>query len=193
MNQGRVGDDALAMMNCYDRPAMSESPRWYALTVKHQHEQAIEGMLRYKDFETLAPVYRISKQWSDRNKQLEKPLFAGYVFCRFSVADKVEVSNTPGVGRIVGFGGYPVPIPDEEVVAIQLATQSGLPFRPWPRLQPGGRVRVERGPLRGMEGVFVREKDAWTFVIGVELLQRWVAVEMDPEFVTPLETRATYA
>jgi transcription termination/antitermination protein NusG len=166
---------------------MTELPRWFALTVKHHHEQTVDGMLRFKNFETLTPTYRSKKQWSDRNRTLDLPLFPGYVFCRFEGAEKLEVLNTPGVGRVVGFGGHAIPIPDEEMAAIQAAIRSRLPLRPWPRLQPGDRVRVERGPLRGVEGTFVREKDEWTLVVGVEMLQRWVAVDMEPDSIVPVK------
>jgi hypothetical protein len=47
------------------------------------------------------PLYRSSRQWSDRVKSLDLPLFAGYVFCRFTVDGRTQVLDTPGVGRIV--------------------------------------------------------------------------------------------
>ena len=147
-------------------------------------------MLRFKMLETLTPVYRARKQWSDRSKQVDMPLFPGYIFCRFAGAQKARVLDTPGIGKIVGFGGHPAPVPDDEVGAIQAAMRSGSPLRPWPRLKPGDRVRVERGPLRGVDGTFVKEKDAWTFVIGIEMLQRWVAVDLDPATLTPLRALA---
>jgi hypothetical protein len=52
-------------------------------------------------------------------------------------------------------------------------------------------VRVERGPLRGVDGLLIRAKDSARLVIGVTLLQRSVAVEVDPDTVVPL--RAIHA
>ncbi len=67
---------------------------------------------------------------------------------------------------------------------------SKLPLAPWPHLQPGDRVAVERGPLRGVEGVLLREKNSLCLIVGVEILQRSIAVELDPDMIVPLRVFA---
>jgi transcription antitermination factor NusG len=165
--------------------------QWYALSVKHQHERRSATALGWKGFEALAPTYRARRQWSDRAKNLELPLFSGYVFCRFDFAERIPVLDTPGVARIVGFGNGPAPVADAEIAAIKMVVASRLPVRPWPHLKPGDRVRIEDGPLRGVEGVLLKEKESLRLVLGVELLQRSIAVELEPESIVPL--RALYA
>jgi transcription antitermination factor NusG len=142
--------------------------------------------LELKEFEALVPTYRALNRWSDRTKQVELPLFSGYVFCRFEFAERVPVLNTPGVRRIVGFGGAAAAVGDLEIAAIQTMMRSDTPIRPWPYLKPGDRVRVERGPLRGLMGTLIREKDVYRLVIGVELLQRSIAAEVSPDMVVPV-------
>jgi transcriptional antiterminator NusG len=165
--------------------------RWYALSVKHQHERRAEIALGWKGFEALAPTYRARRQWSDRAKNLDLPLFSGYVFCRFDFDERIPVLDTPGVARIVGFGNGPAPVADEEIAAIKIVVESRLPVRPWPHLKPGDRVRVEDGPLRGVEGILLKEKESLRLVLSVELLQRSIAVELEPESIVPL--RALFA
>jgi transcription antitermination factor NusG len=160
---------------------MRELCRWYALTVKHQHEQTVRAALEHKGFKALAPVYRARRRWSDREKEIERPWFAGYVFCRFALEDKIGVLNTPAVSRIVGFGGECAPIPDSEMDAIQQVIAAKVAVRPWPFPKPGDRVRIERGPLRGVEGSVLAEAGETELVISVELLQRSIAVRLDPE------------
>jgi len=166
-------------------PQFAPDFRWFAVTVKHQHERSVESALAYQNFEALAPLYRAHNRWSDRVKSLDLPLFAGYVFCRFPYRDKVRVLNTPGVRQIVGFGSAPAPVDDAEIACIQAMQRSGVPVRPWPYLKPGDRVRVERGPLRGLTGTLIREKDTCRLVIGVDLLQRSIAAELDPSMIVP--------
>lgn len=161
-------------------------PRWFALTVKHQHERGVQAALASCEIEAFVPVYRARRPWSDRVKEVEAPLFPGYVFGCFPARERVRVLNTPGVGRIVGFGGVPMPVADEEIANIRAALGSHLALRPWPFLKTGDRVRVERGPLRGVEGRLLREKNGLRLVIGVELLQRAMAVEVDAEMVVSL-------
>jgi transcription termination/antitermination protein NusG len=177
-NGGMAGEDA----------TMTDPVQWFALAVRHQHERQTERLLKFKGLETLAPSYRTERSWSDRVKEIELPLFAGYIFCRFSTVEKIRVMNTPGVVKVVGFGGSPMPVHGHEIREIQRLAESGLSLRPWPYLKAGDRVRVERGPLRGIEGTLLREKDGARLVVGVELLQRAVAVELAADMIVPLSS-----
>ena len=167
----------------------SEFTKWYALTVRYQHERQTEKALQSKGLETLVPLYRSARQWSDRVKSVDLPLFAGYVLCRFALARRIPVLDTPGVSKIVAFGGAIVPLEDAEVAGIQQLLALNLPLAPWPYLKAGDRIRVERGPMRGLEGTLLRTKDALRLVIGVELLQRSIAVEVDRDSVIPQQKR----
>jgi transcription antitermination factor NusG len=164
---------------------MREQCPWYALSVKHQHERAVRLALEFNGFEALAPTYRARRRWSDRVKEVDRPLFSGYVFCRFAFAERVRVMDAPGVARVVEFGGAPAEISEAEIAAIRAVMDSKLPVRPWPYLKLGDRVRVEHGPLRGIEGTLLREvvRERWQLVIGVEMLQRSLAVELESEMV----------
>ena len=122
----------------------SEFTKWYALTVRYQHERQTEKALQSKGLETLVPLYRSARQWSDRVKSVDLPLFAGYVFCRFGADGYLQVLDTPGVSRIVGFGGALVAIEDSEIADIQRLLALNLPLAPWPYLKAGDRIRVER-------------------------------------------------
>src|SRR6266404_3804163 len=156
---------------------------WYALTVKPQHERASSRYLRDKGLDEFSPLYRIRKRWSDRWKEVERCLFPGYVFCRFSYEDRLHVLGTPGVLSIVGFGKTPAPVPEIEIAAVQAMVKSGRRIEPWPNLRVGERVRIEEDCLQGVSGVLVREKECCRVVVNVELLQRSVAVEIDREDV----------
>jgi len=169
----------------HERKVMTEDLQWYALSAKYQHERTISVALVSKGFEALAPTYAARSQWSDRTKLVERALFPGYVFCRLGLSGRVNVLDTPGISRIVGFGGRPTPIPDGEMEAIRMAVASKLPVRQWPHLKPGDRVRIERGPLKGVEGTLIRDKDGYQLVVGVELLQRSIAVQLDADSVVP--------
>lgn len=192
----RTGDDASAtslFSSAESEATASESgnrgsdlARWYAVRVKHQHERVVAQALTGRGVETFLPLYRSRRQWSDRVKVLELPLFAGYVFARFELPERLRVLTVPSVHYIVGFDGKPTPVRDEEIAYLQTMMRSGAPVEPWPYLREGQRVRVERGPLQGVEGILLRFKGAWRVVVGVELLQRAVAAELDRDTVRPL-------
>jgi transcription antitermination factor NusG len=130
----------------------SEQARWYALTVQYQHERQTEKALQSKGLETLVPLYRSRRQWSDRVKDVDLPLFAGYVLCHFDLSERIRVLDTPGVAKIVGFGGTMTALDDLEIAGIQQLLALNLPLAPWPYLKAGDRVRVEHGPIRKTDG-----------------------------------------
>jgi len=165
-------------------------PLWYALTVKPRHERTAAQALEVKGMESFLPMYRSRRRWSDRVQELELPLFAGYLFCRFRGAERARVLVTPGVTSVVGFGNKPAPVAEGEIDAIRTLVASGLPMGPWPFLRVGEKVRIEAGPLSGVEGVLTQVKDSWRVVVSVELLQRSVAAEVDRD-VLALVTRGS--
>ena len=156
---------------------------WYALTVKPQHERTGSLYLREKGFEEFSPVYRARRRWSDRQKELESCLFPGYIFCRFSYEQRLEVLSTPSITSIVGFARTPAPVPDAEIDAIRTMLKSGCRVEPWPYLNAGERVLIRQGCLLGLCGTLVRQKDCWRVIVNVELLQRSIAVEIDREAI----------
>jgi transcription antitermination factor NusG len=121
---------------------------------------------------------------------VERPLFPGYVFCRFDQGDRLPILVTPGVVGVVGLGKTPVPIPEAEMKAVEGIVRSGLPATPWPFLRVGQRLVMERGPLAGIEGILQEIKSRYRFIVSVNLLQRSVAAEVEAEWVRPVGPRA---
>jgi len=164
---------------------------WYALHVRSRFEKVVARNLRGKGYEEFLPTYRRSSRWSDRTKQIELPLFPGYVFCRFDPLDRLPVLTIPGVNGIVAVGKTFVPIDQTELDAVRAVLKSEAYCEPWPYLAVGQRVRVEYGPLAGTEGLVMMLKNAYRLVISVNLLQRSVSVEIDRECLKPLSNQAT--
>src|SRR5437667_12130803 len=115
--------------------------QWFALVVKTQHEKMVASLLDSKGYEQFLPLYSVRRRWSDRIKQMELPLFPGYVFCRFDVHARGPILKTPSVLGIAGIAGKAIPLEDHEIVAIQRIHHSGLGVSPYPFLRAGQRVR----------------------------------------------------
>lgn len=162
---------------------------WFALHVRTRFECSVAAHLQGKGYELFLPMYVSRRRWSDRVKEIEQPLFPGYVFCRFDLLVRLPILVTPGVIGVVGVGKIPIPIEDEEIAGIQAVVSSGLPSQPWPFLQIGERVRIESGPLDGLTGILEKFKGCHRLILAVTLLQRSVAVEIDGACVRPLVER----
>jgi transcription antitermination factor NusG len=161
---------------------------WFALQVRSRFEQGVAEHLDGKGYEWFLPLYKCRKRWSDRIKEVEAPLFSGYLFCRLNPQDRLPILKTPGVIQIVGSNRIPIAVDELEIQAIQRMVASGIPNQPWPFLATGDRVLIESGPLSGLEGILVEFKGNHRLVLSVTLLQRSVAVEIDSAFVTSLRS-----
>ncbi len=162
------------------------NPLWFALHVRPRHEKTAAAALKSKGFEEFLPLYACFRRWSDRLKRVEAPLFPRYVFCRFAPRESRTVLATPGVLSVVGFGKRPIPVADQEIHALQAIVASGLPAEPWPFLQVGQLVRMDAGPLSGLEGILLDFKSGHRLIVSVTLLQRSVAVEIERLWVRPI-------
>lgn len=163
---------------------------WYALRVRARYEKSVETLLRGKGYDPLLPLYSCRRRWSDRFKQMELPLFPGYLFCRFDVQNRLPVLKTPGVILVVGIAKTPIPVDDAEIAAIQTIVRSGVQSEPWPFLHIGAKVRIEHGPLCGLEGVLSGFKGRQRLVVSVTLLRRAVAVDIDGAWVSQVHSSA---
>jgi len=170
-----------------DELLSSGTVNWFALRVKTGWEKKVAASAESKGFEGFLPTYQTRRRWSDRYKTLEMPLFPGYFFCRLDPEARLPLLKIPGVHHFVGVGKIPMPIEESEIVAIERTIQSGLFAEPWPFMTVGDRVRVEYGPLAGVEGLFIEIKKQHRIVVSVSLLMRSVAVEIERDWVKPLD------
>lgn len=170
----------------------NHSKHWYAIRVRSQHEDMVARHLRVRGLESFLPCYRQTHRWSDRFKEIDVPLFPGYVFCEFDPLNRLPVLTVPGVIHVVGTGKNPAPVDEHEIAALQAAVKSGFPARPWPFLEVGQKVKIACGPLAGVEGILLgfRGQQRQRIVLSITLLQRSVAVEMDGERVRPFSLKS---
>jgi len=162
---------------------------WFALQVRSRYEKNVATFLGGKGYEWFLPTYVSRRRWSDRTKDLEVPLFPGYLFCRFDPQQRLPIVKTPGLISIVGTAKIPVPVDAAEIAALRTLVNSDLSRQPWPFLQVGQRVRIECGALAGLEGILIQVKGRDRIVLSVSLLQRSVAAEIESSWVTPIRSQ----
>lgn len=186
-------DETLTTLMQSESNGSTSKASWYALQVRSRKEGYVASQISGQGYECLLPTYKSVRKWSDRVKEVEQPLFPGYLFCRFGFQNRRPVITTPGVLQIVGYGRTAISVSDEEIQSLQLAVSSGMPKQPWPYLEVGQRVRVNYGTLSGLEGILVNVKGNHRVVLSVTLLQRSVAMEVETSWLSVIkeETRAS--
>jgi transcription antitermination factor NusG len=151
---------------------------WFALQIRQRGRELGEQMLASADYEYFSPCTVSERQWSDRRKLFNIPLFPGYIFCRFDPQRRLPILKMPGVIGIVSAGRQLLEVDASELAAIRMAIASKLPIEPVPYLVPGERVCIISGPLRGVEGVLEQIKKRPRLLLSVTMLNRSISVEI---------------
>jgi transcription antitermination factor NusG len=157
---------------------------WWAVQVHQGRERLAATGLVSRGYEILLAMYHEPRRWSDRVRKVERALFPGYVFCQVAERAVDRIVSAPGVIRVVGNGSGPVPIPPAQIASIRRIVETQLPVSPWPFIKVGQRVRVEVGPLHGLEGIVLTTKGGRRLLVSIPLLQRSVGVELNADWVS---------
>jgi transcriptional antiterminator RfaH len=131
---------------------------WYTVNTKSQHERVAELSLQQLGVETFYPQLKQRKVIRRRAETRIGPLFPGYLFARFQLDTQYRaVTYARGVRNIVTFGTMPATVEDEIIEGIRARLHDGYLTVPTPSFMPGEIIRIQTGPLQGLEAVFVRE------------------------------------
>jgi transcription antitermination factor NusG len=158
--------------------------QWFALQVRYRQEFRVADQLKERGIEEYTPFLFRQRNWSDRTKNIRVPLFPGYTFCKIDPeARLLPILTMPGAIHFVG-GSVPTSVPEEEIEWIRKAIAGGGMLWVYPGLATGEMVEVHCGPLAGCCGRIEKVDDAaWALVISITLLQRSLAVAVDPAWV----------
>lgn len=129
---------------------------WYALHAKPHKERQVAEHLRQRNVEVYLPLVRVNPV--NPRAARKRPYFPCYLFGRIDlqVAGAGALQWTPGLRRLVGFGGQPAIVPDNFVSELkrrlgQIQAAGGLVFD---GLERGDPIKIVVGPFAGYEAVF---------------------------------------
>jgi transcription termination/antitermination protein NusG len=163
-------------------------PQWYAVRTRSRHEKMVSEQLERQGIESFLPLVKRTHKWTDRTKEVELPVFAGYSFARmvFSSPDRLRVLQTQGVAGFVGIRNVGIAIPDSEIEDIRTLLASDVPFEERMFLRVGQRVRIRGGSLDGVEGILSAHDEDQSLVVSVQLIQRSLSVRIQGYAVEPV-------
>ena len=160
---------------------------WYALYTRSRFEKKVAKQLEEREIEHFLPLLPRLRQWKDRKKVVEMPMFPGYLFVHIKLIDKVRALEVDGAVRLVGFGGEPVPIPREQIESVQGLLAEPKLLEPHPYVSAGDWVTITHGPLTGVKGKLIQIRSQQRLLVGIDIIQQAVSVEVDMRWVKPLK------
>lgn len=160
---------------------------WYAIYTKPRHEKKVYQQLVDKDIVAFLPMTKSLRQWKDRRKWVEMPLFTGYVFIDILLKNKIEALQTHGVVKMVSFGGVPASIPDWQIEQLKKVISQPESLRLEQYLKKGDTVEVIAGPLKGVKGYLREVRGETRVAILIDGIYQSASFEVQKNFVKRIE------
>jgi transcription antitermination factor NusG len=153
---------------------------WFAVQTKPRFEKKAAAELQEKGISAFLPLRSEKRQWSDRRRVVELPMFPQYVFVRVaqSLNTRVLVLRTSGITNFVGMRGMGISIPDEQIESVRTVLAYGIPVSPRLFTNVGKRIRIRGGALDGLQGILTAVNGDQSLVVSVELIQRSLAIRI---------------
>lgn len=168
---------------------MNRTPEssWYAVFCLPQNEKSVARHLALREVEAFLPTYETVRVWKNRQRiRIVLPLFPTYLFVHINSRQRCRVLESPGVIHIVGNSREHVPVPDAAIELLRSGLQSRK-MEPYRELVAGKRVRIKSGSMEGVQGVLVRKGNGMRFVLALEMINQYAAIEVDADDLEPIE------
>ncbi len=159
--------------------------KWIAVYTKSRHEKVVIQELENKNIEAYCPIFKERRQWSDRKRWVEFPLFRSYVFAKIELKNSIYILQAMGVHHIIKFQGNISIIPNEIIQNIKSMIDGGFTVEQVEYFVKGDEVIVVDGPLKGMDGIVVKIKNENKLVLKVAAIQQAIAVQIHPGYLKP--------
>lgn len=153
--------------------------KWFVLYSKPRWEKKLDTALIRKGVESWCPVKKVEKQWSDRKKIIDEPLFRSYVFVRIAETEMTEILTTPGALQFVFYLRKPAIVKDREIEEIKnflLLEQTNIETVDSSIFKTDTKVRIRKGVFMDSQGTVLRTGKKRVYV-AIETLGTVMVVE----------------
>lgn len=161
--------------------ADKDSKKWFAIYVKSRNEKKVFKSLNDIGIESFLPLITKIKQWSDRKKKVEEPLFNSYLFVNIPLSDYYKVLNVNGVVRFICFEKKPVEVPENQIEAIKkYICDTDLHEVDYETIdfKEGELVRIKAGQMKDLVGRFVEIKGKHRIMIEIEVVGQYLPINI---------------
>lgn len=166
---------------------LSNEKRWLVIYTRSRHEKVVEKQLSDIGITNYLPLRRTLRQWSDRKKWVDFPLFPNYVFVYANKFELLRLPEVVGYIKTIFINGKIAVVSEKEVEFIRLTLNSvqfidtcDSDFKAYDR------IVVTEGPLIGLVGQFIDYKGKKRLAIRIEAVGSCIIVDINPEQIKKL-------
>lgn len=170
----------------------SDERYWHALYVRSRAEKKVLSQLEDRGFKAYLPLVTQLKNWSDRKKKVEEPLFKSYVFVCSNEKEYIPILNVYGVIKFVCFEKKAVVVPENQIIAIKKFVseyERGEEFKMLnnEELKVGQKVRIINGPMKGLTGRLETIRNKRHLIVYIDVVGQSIPVHIPRAKVEPCE------
>lgn len=158
---------------------------WRVFYTRPRNEKKVAERLTDGGIDVCLPLRTVLRQWSDRKKKVQEPLFPGYLFAHVDERERLVVLQDDGVVATVSFGGALAEVRNAEIE--MLRALAGLPksveARALDAVPPGAEVIVTNGPLKGARGTVEGSPKAFYLFILIESVRQTIRLKVPADWV----------
>ena len=155
--------------------------QWYAAYTFGKFEKKIYTELLKRNVEAYLPLQKVFRQWSDRVKRIEAPLFPNYIFIKTTDFERRDLTFIHGISNFVSFENRPAKISDDDIAAIKKLESENIEVES--NLVEGTLVKVIRGPLAGLQGRLYSRKGKFRFGVRIDAIKQSLSVEIPAAYL----------
>jgi transcription antitermination factor NusG len=156
---------------------------WYPLYTKSRYEKKAYQNLINAGYEAFLPLQKSLRQWSDRKKFVDMPLFSSYVFVRIPKTRLYDVLQVPGVVRFIYFNNKPATVRDKEIELIKKILFEGTEVEVLDgKIETGTPITITSGLFSGYEGI-IKRTTSTKLIIEIESINKTLLVTIDKNLV----------
>ena len=155
--------------------------QWYVFYTKSRQEKKVRDLLLRGGFEVFLPMQQVMRQWSDRRKKVDVPLFNSYIFVKDQEFRITDILQTPGVAWNIRHNGKPAILRQEEFELINRFITTGYFMESTGEVDSfkvGDRAKIVDGPLAGVTGMLTGQDKNQRFNILLEGIQQVILVQL---------------
>ena len=167
-----------------DLPQPGEGEFWSVVHCRPRCEKKVAEFCDSKHLPRYLPLMNKSHRYGKRVRSYTTPVFAGYLFALTNTSGRALLRQYQRVANVLE-------VSDQETLVAQLqqiktALDQNEAFELFPHLAVGTKVKVQAGPLKGVEGFVVRLKNKTRIVLNIDFIQQALAVEVEAEWLLPV-------
>jgi len=162
--------------------------KWFVVKTNSRTEKKVEERLRNIGFEVFLPLQTSISQWSDRIKEVSKPLISSTLFIHSTELDLKLIYNTPGFHSVLHYQNKPAIVRDFEInnLRILLKQDSEHQLEETSSIETGDLVEVTKGPFKGLIATSIEVNRNHKLIVEIESLGQKFVVHVSKSFVKKL-------